>query len=68
MLLEKQKQQLVKGRRILFQFAAQRYSFEDASIFNSSSGGCIKSEFVIIGRDLDKKEIEAAFEAAAMSL
>ena len=58
----------LKGRRILFQFAAQRYSFEDASIFNSSSGGCIKSEFVIIGRDLDKKEIEAAFEAAAMSL
>jgi len=52
-------------RRFIFQFAAQRYSFEDVPMKSHDGVDSTTSEFVIIGRDLDQQAIELAFRACS---
>ena len=62
----------IPDRRLIFHFAAQRYSFEESkwevptTLNESSSDGkteLMKTEFVVIGRNLDKNALEEAFQA-----
>ena len=63
--------QEVPDRRLIFHFTAQRYSFEESKWTVPKENGpenqeqeeLMKTEFVVIGRHLDKNALEGAFQS-----
>jgi G3E family GTPase len=58
----------IEHRRLIFHFTAQRYSFEECKWMvekeeKEEEASITKTEFVIIGRNLNKLKFDKAFQA-----